>query len=288
MPFKEPSCHRQCNMRINPKLKPKEPTYQVVLDALALTTCYPAFFIIAEVSLNLQSHRKVKRNQIQPSHLRNLLPRKKYAKAKKVAATKPKPTKKKAPVKADRGKGLNVLSKVALSEAAQLKEVAKQSKKDFHISYASGSGDGIDFELGVPDEQHRKTSDDGDDNDNNDGDDDDDNDVNDDDNQEDNDKNDYEEEIDSDRTESDRIKIPVLDQSTMEYYKEEEKEKVDDEEKMDEEDDEITKELYKDVNVNLGNKDADMTDADQGGTGQQNVSQESGFEKVEKDAHVTL
>ncbi|GJU05444.1 hypothetical protein Tco_1121874 [Tanacetum coccineum] len=39
----------KCNMRINPGMKPKEPTYQVVLDALALTKCYPAFLIIAEV-----------------------------------------------------------------------------------------------------------------------------------------------------------------------------------------------------------------------------------------------
>ncbi|GKA09734.1 hypothetical protein Tco_0689167 [Tanacetum coccineum] len=39
----------KCNMRINPGIKPKEPTYQVVLDALALTTCYPAFLITAEV-----------------------------------------------------------------------------------------------------------------------------------------------------------------------------------------------------------------------------------------------
>ncbi|GKF04431.1 hypothetical protein Tco_0035099, partial [Tanacetum coccineum] len=40
----------------------------------------------------------------------------------------------------------------------------------------------------------------------------------------------------------------------------------DDEEKMDEEeDDKITKELYKDVNINLGTEDAKMTDADQGG-----------------------
>ncbi|GJX78185.1 hypothetical protein Tco_0324996 [Tanacetum coccineum] len=58
---------------------------------------------------------------------------------------------------------------------------------------------------------------------------------------------------------------------------------------MDEgEDDEVTKELYDDVNVNLGNKDTDMTIADQGASGQQNVSQESGFEQVEEDVHVTL
>ncbi|GJT65375.1 hypothetical protein Tco_1016855 [Tanacetum coccineum] len=30
-------------------MKPKEPTYQVALDALALTTCYPTFLITAEV-----------------------------------------------------------------------------------------------------------------------------------------------------------------------------------------------------------------------------------------------
>ncbi|GKA17465.1 retrovirus-related pol polyprotein from transposon TNT 1-94, partial [Tanacetum coccineum] len=39
----------KCNMRINPRMKLKEHTYQVVLDALALTTCYPAFLITAEV-----------------------------------------------------------------------------------------------------------------------------------------------------------------------------------------------------------------------------------------------
>ncbi|GJX63038.1 hypothetical protein Tco_0295938, partial [Tanacetum coccineum] len=135
----------------------------------------------------------------------------------------------------------------------------------------------------------------------NDGDDDDDN--YDDDNE---DKNDDDDEADSDRTESDRIKIPDLNQSRTEYdEKNEEREservhtppgfiptndedKVDDEEKMDEkEDDEVTKELYKDVNVNLGNKDAEMINADQAGADQQNVSQEFGYEQVEEDAHVT-
>ncbi|GKC86892.1 hypothetical protein Tco_1147541 [Tanacetum coccineum] len=47
-----PENHRvigKCNMRISPGMKPKEPTYQVVLDALTLTTCYLAFLITAEV-----------------------------------------------------------------------------------------------------------------------------------------------------------------------------------------------------------------------------------------------
>ncbi|GJU13245.1 hypothetical protein Tco_1135641 [Tanacetum coccineum] len=67
-------------------------------------------------------------------------------------------SKKKAPAKADRSKGIEILSFVALSEAAQLKEATKRSKKDFHISQATGSVDGTDFESGVPDEQQHKTS----------------------------------------------------------------------------------------------------------------------------------
>ncbi|GJT97684.1 hypothetical protein Tco_1093202 [Tanacetum coccineum] len=65
---------------------------------------------------------------------------------------------KKAPSKGDRSKGIEILSDVALSEAAQLKEATKRSKKDFHISQAYGSGDGTDLDSGVPDEQQHKTS----------------------------------------------------------------------------------------------------------------------------------
>nr|GEX38422.1 hypothetical protein [Tanacetum cinerariifolium] len=47
-------------------------------------------------------------------------------------------------------------------------------------------------------------------------------------------------------------------------------------------------ELYKDVNVNLRKEDVEMTDADQGGADQHNVSQESRFNQEKEDAHVTL
>ncbi|GJV36896.1 hypothetical protein Tco_1409373 [Tanacetum coccineum] len=67
-------------------------------------------------------------------------------------------SKKKAHAKSDKSKGIEILSGVALSEAAQLKEATKRSKEDFHISQASDSGDGTDFESGVPDDQQRKTS----------------------------------------------------------------------------------------------------------------------------------
>ncbi|GKC94973.1 hypothetical protein Tco_1160415 [Tanacetum coccineum] len=40
---------RKCNMRFKTDIKPKETTFQVVLDALALTHFYQAFLITAEV-----------------------------------------------------------------------------------------------------------------------------------------------------------------------------------------------------------------------------------------------
>nr|GEU76873.1 hypothetical protein [Tanacetum cinerariifolium] len=40
---------RKCNRRLNPRKIQREPTFQVVLDALALTPCYSAFLITADV-----------------------------------------------------------------------------------------------------------------------------------------------------------------------------------------------------------------------------------------------
>ncbi|GKA26194.1 hypothetical protein Tco_0712303 [Tanacetum coccineum] len=57
-----------------------------------------------------------------------------------------------------KSKGLTVLSKVALSEAEQMKLATKRSMKEFHISHASGSGDGIDLQSKVPDEQQQTLS----------------------------------------------------------------------------------------------------------------------------------
>ncbi|GKC47987.1 hypothetical protein Tco_1065709 [Tanacetum coccineum] len=256
---------RHADTQVYGAILPQAMTNQALLDFVAYKTYY-AIASGAKPSISRKSQKKSDSaisSEESPS-------KKKSAKVKKVAMAKPKPNKKKAPVKTDKGKGMNVLSEIALSEASQLKEATKRSKKEFHISQASGSGDGTYFESGVPDEQHLKiigadkgieededdendskdNSDDGDDNDGNDDDDDANNDVN----QEGDNTNDNDEETDSDRTESDTIKIPVLNQFTTEYYEEEEEEKIDDEETMDdEEDDEVTKELYKDVNVNLGN-----------------------------------
>ncbi|GKF41643.1 hypothetical protein Tco_0124985, partial [Tanacetum coccineum] len=206
-------------------------------------------------------------------------------------------------VKADRGKGLKVLSEVALSEAAQLKEVTKRSKKDFHISHASGSSDGTDFESRVPDEQQGKISgtdertgtkprvhdvpkyesksdkeswgDSG---------------------EEDDDVDDTEDDDNNDGMMMVMIMmmmmmimmvmmmmIVIMDQSNEEHEEDEEEyvdefsDKENDADNANEENEEElddVEELYKDVNVNLRKADVEMTDADQSRADQHNVSQE--------------
>ncbi|GJT07991.1 hypothetical protein Tco_0842453 [Tanacetum coccineum] len=55
-----------------------------------------------------------------------------------------------------KAKGLNVLSKVALTKDGKLKLATKKSKTQFYSSHRSGSGDGVDTQSKVPDEQHLK------------------------------------------------------------------------------------------------------------------------------------
>ncbi|GKC18202.1 hypothetical protein Tco_1014984 [Tanacetum coccineum] len=55
-------------------------------------------------------------------------------------------------------KSLDILSEVALTEAEQIKLATKRSKKDYHMSHASGSGDGVDIQSMVPDEQQQKVT----------------------------------------------------------------------------------------------------------------------------------
>ncbi|GKA90217.1 hypothetical protein Tco_0812087 [Tanacetum coccineum] len=231
-------------------------------------------------------------------------PKKKHVQATKGTSLKSKakvakPNKKKQPAKKTKAKGLAILSKVALTEAEQIKLATKRSKKDFHVSYESGSGDGVDTQSRVPDEQQQKTfgadeetgtilgvpdvssyeyeSDKeswGDSKDEDDNDDDGNND------------NDGESDTHDDDSDDERTESNICTPSDYELTDEE---KLDDEETMDdEEDDEVIKELYGDVKANLGNNDTEMNNVEQGASEQQNVSQESGFEQEEKDAHVTL
>ncbi|GJT93432.1 hypothetical protein Tco_1082277 [Tanacetum coccineum] len=248
-------------------LLPKSMTNQAMLDSDSYKT-YSAIATGAEPPKPKKTQKKSDStisSEETPSKKKPAKSKKDVPSTKKLA-TKPKPTKKKAPVKADRGKG-----------------------------------DGTDFESGVPDEQQRKISgtnegthtklrvldvpkydsesekeswgDSGEeeDDDKDDTKDDSDNDGNDDDG--DNDDND--DDSDDKRTESDKDNHELTDEE--DNAKEENEEEKDNAE-----------ELYRDVNVNLRKEDVEMTDVDQGGADQHNVSQVSGFEQVEEDAHVTL
>ncbi|GJW35033.1 hypothetical protein Tco_0057953 [Tanacetum coccineum] len=196
-------------------------------------------------------------------------------------------SKKKAPAKVDRGKGMDLLSEAALLEAAQLKKALKKSKQDTHILHASGSGDGVGSKLKVHDESQDKTTGTNEETGDND------DDSNDDDSDDDVESNaDGDNEAsDSERTDEDEDENPNLnlnDDEEEEYEEEyvrtpENYEFINDKEEYEE--------LYKDVNVRLKDAkheqerkgDAEMTDA-----GHEYVSQEKSYEQVKDDAHVTL
>nr|GFA81547.1 hypothetical protein [Tanacetum cinerariifolium] len=202
----------------------------------------------------------------------------------KIKAKVAKSDKKKQPAKNPKAKGLVVLSKVALTEAGYQKKQERLS----HITCKWLRGPDVPIYDSKSDKESWGDSDKEDDDDNDFEEEADINDDDSDDNDEkDDDEDDFEDDVDNndddnnesddERIESDRDGIPNPNKTNEEYDKE--KEEYDDEfniekdEKMDEkENDEAIKELYKDVNVNLGNKDADMTDVDQNGVDQQNAS----------------
>nr|GEW79072.1 hypothetical protein [Tanacetum cinerariifolium] len=201
---------------------------------------------------------------------------------------------KKAPAKTDRGKGIELMSDVALLKEAQLKETLRKSKQETYKLQASGSSKGADFESEVPDEHAGKTKDisegtgvkprvldvSKEDSSNSDDDswgdsEDESDDVHDEDNNDDDDGNDDDSGNDDDggndaqdskQTNSDDDENPSF---TLKDYEE--------------------KEQYEeDLNISEGLRDIDMTNAEQGAEDQQNSSHESGFMQKEEDDHVTL
>ncbi|GJS80795.1 hypothetical protein Tco_0730676 [Tanacetum coccineum] len=60
--------------------------------------------------------------------------------------------KKKTPTKAERSKGIDLLSEAALLEEAQVKKIIRRSRRETSIHQAGGLGDETSFTLGVPDE----------------------------------------------------------------------------------------------------------------------------------------
>ncbi|GJV66154.1 hypothetical protein Tco_1476982 [Tanacetum coccineum] len=187
-------------------------------------------------------------------------------------------SKKKALAKVDRGKGMDLLSDIALLEAAQIKKTLKKSKLETHKLHASGSGDGVGSQPKVPNEQQDKATGNSEDNDSND---DDDDDV-------DSDADGDNEASNSKKTNSGEDENPNLNQNDNEEEYEEVYVRTPENYEFSDDDEEYD-ELYKDVNVRLkdseheeeGKRDAEMSDV-----GRDDV--EKSHEQVEDDAHVTL
>ncbi|GJR25493.1 hypothetical protein Tco_1101725 [Tanacetum coccineum] len=68
-------------------------------------------------------------------------------------------SKKKAPSKAERSKGIKLLSEAASLKEAQLKKAIKRSKRETNIHQAGGSSEGANLESKVPDEPKGKSID---------------------------------------------------------------------------------------------------------------------------------
>nr|GEU48974.1 hypothetical protein [Tanacetum cinerariifolium] len=341
----------KCNMRINPEMKSKEPTYQVVLDALALTTCYPAFLIIAGVSdLAYQIDNKDSKKQdkmlyprftkiiihhflekdksisirnrtfahtarddsllrtmrfvskhedtqfygaILPKSMTNqaMLDSLAYKTYYAIASGAEPPKSKKTKMKSDSAvsseetptKKKPTKAKKDVPSKKKPTSKPKPTKKKASIKDDRGKDDGVDSQPKVPDESEDKTTDSGNDESN----DDDSDEVTKDDDEDDveSDANKYKEASDSEKTNSDddkNLNVNHNDDEEEEHEEDYSFEFNDDEEEYDE--------LYKDVDVKSlyaerkkeRKGDAEMTDSDK------NVSQESSYEQVVDDAHVTL
>nr|GEZ71205.1 hypothetical protein [Tanacetum cinerariifolium] len=189
-----------------------------------------------------------------------------------------------------------MLTEAAISEANHLKLATKRSTKGFNISHASSSGDGVGKLSKVLDEQEQKdtgtdegsdtlsrvldvpkyesesveswedSEEEGDDDDNGNNDDEGGNDDEDDDvTESDDEQTEYENDDDGSDKEED-VEESAHTQSDEEKFDYEESNDYD--ESMNNKYDEEVKELYDNANLNLGNTDAEMTDADQGTTEQ--------------------
>ncbi|GJZ50624.1 retrovirus-related pol polyprotein from transposon TNT 1-94 [Tanacetum coccineum] len=277
--------------KLNPEIIKEDPTFQVFLDALALTPCYSAFIITADV-LEVYMHQSALEGQdfdalptgeeivsflrdlevylerqlvltsfVSPEHKsfrRVKRPAKKSTKAPSrdvvVRETHEMPfSKKKEKVDITQGKGIELLSQVALKEDAQFEEVQRKSMRDFHKTRPSGSSavkiiplvtsEGTNVKLRVPDvtkeesfkskaESWRNDEDDSNNKQNSSGED----------NDQKNDNEDDEEEV-----KDEHVKSPSNDSDNEDETKITDKEEVDEDEEIDY----TTNQLYDDVDIRL-------------------------------------
>ncbi|GJT29482.1 hypothetical protein Tco_0909757 [Tanacetum coccineum] len=101
----------------------------------------------------------------EPEPAKKVIPSKKPAAKRQSAGVRIRETpgvsmsKKKAPAKAKRSKGIELLSDTALLEEAQLKKAIKQSRRETNIHQVGGSSEGANLESEIADEPKGKSSD---------------------------------------------------------------------------------------------------------------------------------
>nr|GEV60545.1 hypothetical protein [Tanacetum cinerariifolium] len=175
---------RKGNIRLKINIEPKEATFQVALDALALTSFYQAFRITTEIfhKIPCQRFKDIPLEYEILSFIRDLRhtgdihyltnvsidylhqPWKAFAtNINKCLSVKDTTYEKirmsHAQILWDaKNKGLAALSEFALTEAEQLKVATKKSKTQFHSSHASGTCDGVNTQSKVHGEQQQKVS----------------------------------------------------------------------------------------------------------------------------------
>nr|GEW50980.1 hypothetical protein [Tanacetum cinerariifolium] len=136
------------NERLNPGKKQREPTFHVVLDALALTPCYSAFLItldVPEVYMHQLSTIPGSLDEPTRKSKRVKRPTKKSFDALTIGIViRETPvkslSKKKAKMNVEKCKGIDMLSEMALTKEAQYEEVLKKSLRDFYKTHLSGFG----------------------------------------------------------------------------------------------------------------------------------------------------
>nr|GFA49487.1 hypothetical protein [Tanacetum cinerariifolium] len=150
-----------------------------------------------------------------------------------------------------KSKGLTMLYEAELSEADQMKLATERSKKEFHISHASGSGDGVDIlQSQGEDDKENDEHESEDDNDEHDSANDTDDAYDDQENVNEEEKANNDDEVSSDQKVSTLPDYEILD--------EEDNQEDDDKVMGGEQEDE---ELYRDLNLNLDRRDAEMKEA---------------------------
>nr|GEU95126.1 ubiquitin hydrolase [Tanacetum cinerariifolium] len=133
----------KCNGTLNPGKKQRKPTFQLIMDALALTPCYFTFLTTADV-LEVYMHQfQDSIHKYDTSYMFRMDKKKKFNLNLEIFRDILQICHKvheEGKMTVEKHKGINLFSQVALTKKAQYKEGHKKSLREFHKTHPSGSG----------------------------------------------------------------------------------------------------------------------------------------------------